>query len=352
MTDHKKLLIEKKKSDKIFTIGQDDKPMITIKKTTQPEPCETGKSIFGGERILVEDTVKVKHKSDILPDGEIIGQIVGASGSGKTRILLSIIPLINNLSHVVVCSKIVGGSVYQAIKRWCDANNINYAFASDPIEGSEVVESMVNEKGDDTWGLIVMDDMTRMSASREDIYNKFTSMCFSMLRNYKCHMIMITQNATNIPTLVRTNTSLKICFEMKNVHAIRSFRSDFESATGHPGYVFDELYSAIRNKKHSFILICNDDVYIHIHNPNDNDEGTIEKVEFTHDDQQDNQKYDLDNDQKLLQLIEQINNCKSVSKKFYKQKLIKAMSNYCSSIIEQFNIDPEHLDSFVQSKLD
>ena len=145
---------------------------------------------------------------------------------------------------------------------------------------------------------------------------------------------------------------IKICFEMKNVHAIRSFRSDFESATGHPGYVFDELYSAIRNKKHSFILICNDDVYIHIHNPNDNDEGTIEKVEFTHDDQQDNQKYDLDNDQKLLQLIEQINNCKSVSKKFYKQKLIKAMSNYCSSIIEQFNIDPEHLDSFVQSKLD
>ena len=83
-------------------------------------------SQWGGNVIPYEIEKRERwNEGDILPDNEVLCGIFGASGSGKTLSLLQILPCIapKFLKYVIICSRIEGNPVYNAISKWCDKTN-------------------------------------------------------------------------------------------------------------------------------------------------------------------------------------------------------------------------------------
>ena len=85
-------------------------------------------SQWGGNVIPYEIEKRDRwNEGDILPDNEVLCGIFGASGSGKTLSLLQVLPCIapKFLKYVIICSRIEGNPVYDAISKWCEKTNKN-----------------------------------------------------------------------------------------------------------------------------------------------------------------------------------------------------------------------------------
>ena len=85
-------------------------------------------SQWGGNVIPYEIEKRERwNEGDILPDNEVLCGIFGASGSGKTLSLLQVLPCIapKFLKYVIICSRIEGNPVYDAISKWCEKTNKN-----------------------------------------------------------------------------------------------------------------------------------------------------------------------------------------------------------------------------------
>lgn len=223
------------------------------------------KSSFGGSRIVIPKKEKVKNKFP-LPDDHVMGCIVGASGSGKTYILLSIIPLITKLKYLIICSKIIGNQVYEGINSYCNDNNIEYKFSNEVEEASDEIEKVINKKKSNEYFLIIFDDFCPSNSySRSEPHTRLVIQTYQMLRNFKCHAITITQSYTGVPTLVRNNLNLLIVFKMNQTNSINRCALDFSNMTGRTDKEFYELYKEILKEKYSYILI--NDVSIYLYKP-------------------------------------------------------------------------------------
>lgn len=224
-------------------------------------PVQFEPSVFGVPKIKASEMKPVPN-CEPLPQSHVMGVVVGAAGEGKSFVLLSMIPLFQNLSQLIVCSRIIGNGVYDSVRDYCHATNRKYAFCCDVDNAKSTIEKFVEEKPDNTWCLIIFDDFLEGSMSRDNKYNKFQIQCYQMLRNYSCHMITLAQSYTGIPTLARNNINVLITFRMTNKHSVHSAAADFESLTGQSKESYMALYKRVIEKQHSYIMCCGRRVFL------------------------------------------------------------------------------------------
>jgi hypothetical protein len=243
---------------------------------------EKKKPIFSdgpfGKRITMTYDKKVKHNSDYLPDGHLCGTICGRSGSGKSSILLSILPQIANLSQIAICSLIRINKVYDSIREFCDQREIEFIILNDPITAKEEIEGLIERLPEGTNGLIIFDDFSQQKSGRSDPYNQCSASVSALLRNYGYHSFFITQSSTNIPTLFRNNANIRITFALSDQHAIRSVCGDFIANNILKNKdEFNQLYGLIQRTEHSFLMMvtkgdtAHDKLYICLPNKNGHD---------------------------------------------------------------------------------
>jgi len=200
-----------------------------------------------------------------LPKGHTAGLIIGKSGSGKTTLLLQIIPLFANLSQVIICSKIDGNPVHEGVKNWCEENEIEYEFASEPEQAMATIEQCVQRKEEDKFGLIVFDDFAQgCSNNRDNKYTRIMITTYQQLRNYGYRMISITQSYTGVCTLVRNNANFIVLFPMTNIHSIRSALQDIMQATDLNVEEARAIIQRVQREEHGYMMISRRTVYLHL----------------------------------------------------------------------------------------
>jgi hypothetical protein len=252
-----------KMANEIFKIPDEqiatnnDKKVEKVKKN-----CEMNKCIFGNE-IKIHDVEPMKHKVDWLK-GHISIQITGRSGCGKSRLLCKIIPLISNLSHIVLFSMVDNPSLYDAIEGYCDNNDIIYLYENDPLNGYELIENLIAEKDPTKNALVIFDDFTTYSKSPTDPYNRLAILVNSQCRNYGIGNIMITQTPLNIKTGFSNNTTTKITFPLCDTYSIQRIKADYQNTTGRSD--FDTIHRLISKKNFSWMMVSHGRVYIYLHN--------------------------------------------------------------------------------------
>lgn len=292
---------KKKEAEAVFKEPIDKRTQQKDKKERPPPQFEysLGQSVWGGDRIDIPETPKVPNKFP-LPQSHILGIIVGASGEGKSWVLLSLIPCMANLSQVCVCSLIIGNPVYMALESYCNDKGIKYSFASEPEEAKAMIEANINEKEPGTWAVNIFDDFNTGSNTRTNPFNQTQNMSYMMLRNYNCHSICLTQSYTNVSTLARNNANLLVCFRMKEKYSIWSISRDFSNLTGKSDEQFLKLYKQITLVKHSYIMVSEDKTYVYMP---DKTQG-LELVDWGDEAAEEEEFYLTKEDPKLTELVE------------------------------------------------
>lgn len=200
-----------------------------------------------------------------LPPGHVSGVIIGKSGSGKTTLLLALIPLFGKLSQVIICTKIMGNPVHDAIREWCEAKDVEYGIAYDPNESMKLIEDMVSKKEEGTYGLIVFDDFCQgCSNNRDNKYTKIMITAYQQLRNYGYRTLSITQSYTGVCTLCRNNANFMVLFPMTNIHSIRSAVQDILQASDLTPDEANAILRRVQQDEHGYMMVSTRKVYIHL----------------------------------------------------------------------------------------
>ena len=225
-------------------------------------------SQWGGNVIPYEIEKRDRwNEGDILPDNEVLCGIFGASGSGKTLSLLQVLPCIapKFLKYVIICSRIEGNPVYDAINKWCEKTNKKYYFSSNIDESMDIIEEVINEKEDNEHFVIVLDDFNEGAiTSRSNPYAKMTNEIFTKLRNYNGNMIFIVQSYTGLSTIARTNLNICIVFRITDQYARSNIKKDVVTLTGYSEAIFDNLHKNISKVKHSYFIYTSNKIFIYI----------------------------------------------------------------------------------------
>lgn len=225
---------------------------------------KTEKSIFGGEKIVVPDNQKVNNKFP-LPPKFVVGILTGRSYTGKSYLVLSLLPNFDNLSHVMYCSKVVGNKVTSGVKTWCKHHGIAFGFASDPFKGAEIIEKFTNQKPDNKSGVIIFDDYSSGNVqNRNDPYNQIINQSGQILRNLGWNMISLCQCYSGHSMLFRNNVNFMVTFNMSGTNSVRMASQNWGCLTGKPPEAFNTLYSKMKKDIHSYILSTPDYTYLYL----------------------------------------------------------------------------------------
>lgn len=187
------------------------------------------------ERIPYEAPELIKHKHPLLNDGSNFIGIVGHSGSGKTMILRDLVPMFY-AQCIILCSVVKFNPVHLAIFLWAKARQIRMGIYNSVERADAAVSALVQEyqamepeEQKQFHNLLVSDDFTNYQQRREDRFNNFLIKAFSLLRNMNFSMVCVTQDYSNIPTLVRSNLRIIIIFAQGNHHGLTQLKLDLKN---------------------------------------------------------------------------------------------------------------------------
>lgn len=253
-----------------------------------------------GDRIKLSHKTPIKHNSPYLPDGHLSILILGTSGSGKSHLLLDIVPQIANLQTIIACTLIATNPVFVSMQDWCKQKDIEFHLVSDPLTARSTIESAIDSKDENKEGLIIFDDFSSQKSSRSDPYNNVVATTSAMLRNYGFHNIFITQSSLNVPTLYRNNSNVRCVFAMNDIYSIRSIRADLVASRAiKSNEDFDSLFDLVQKNEHAYLMIISKgtkrDIFIYL--PSFGENSPPRKVMM-------NIADELEDDKKLKDLIQ------------------------------------------------
>ncbi|MDR3597947.1 ATPase/DNA packaging protein, partial [Clostridium sp.] len=168
------------------------------------------------------------HKSKLLCNGSNRISIIGSSGSGKSTVLLQLIPMFtNDLKYIILATVKDNDDAHTAIEKYCNEYKIKFVKVNNPETAMDEIDKVLQSKKISDHALIIFDDYaTGYNSSANDPSNKVIVTCYSLLRSFNCSMIMITQSYNNVPTRVRENITMLILFKLKNVFSLRAALED------------------------------------------------------------------------------------------------------------------------------
>lgn len=247
-----------------------------------------------GKRINLEYDSPIEHKHEILSPGFLSFAICGASGTGKTTILLSILPYIARLNAIIYCSRVPNTPVFNAIRAWTESTvrdelpqdeyeklrakaieekttppkspsagekrpNIKFFVCSTPDEFLATAEPIANSQrfGEDQgyWSISAFDDFQQHRGGDSDKFLNAAVQASTMLRNMCFHCCFIAQQYTRgIPTQIRTNANQLIAFAQHDKHATDALLHDLSPLNREftpEGVKF--LYDEVCRSSHGFL---------------------------------------------------------------------------------------------------
>jgi len=204
------------------------------------------------------------NTSDFLPLNEVLSAIIGASGSGKTSILLHFVTNISpkNLKWLYILTKIEGNAIYKSIEEYCKDNKINYIFESNLDDANKYVLPLIKQTPKNEQALVILDDWNNGGkCERTDPFTIFNNEIFTKARNWNCNMLFVVQSYTSISPLTRQNLNSLISFNIKDKHMIDALKKDVGSITqaipaGLEDSTVEQLIQTIRQHKHSFFIMA------------------------------------------------------------------------------------------------
>jgi hypothetical protein len=178
-----------------------------------------------GIAIRRPDTSEIKHKCDFLSKGSNRIAICGASGTGKSTILLELIPCFNNITDLLLCTSKPYDPTHTAIEDYCDSAEIRFKKLDNVGDIAESIEYIVETKKDKDHFLVIFDDIS-MTHSENDPIRLIITQSFRILRSFGGSMIIITQSYNQIPVKVRENLTHRFVFPLNNTYSIISLIND------------------------------------------------------------------------------------------------------------------------------
>lgn len=219
----------------------------------------------GLQCITIGDTSHFKHPNDrfnLFPDGSVRIVINGKSGTGKSTLLLKLIPMLAKPKNIIICTTVEMNPVHEAIKNYCEAHDIKYSVCYDPNEFMEKLEEIVSRKKDKPKRLkehdiIIFDDFSDSHTSKDNAYNNATIRAFQKYRNYNISCILISPHITDAKTNVRASSNIKILFPVVDCRSYDSWFRDISIFFPKLNNIeFQKLYKYICDNKFNFIMFC------------------------------------------------------------------------------------------------
>lgn len=173
------------------------------------------------------------HDKEILNKGSNFIVIVGESGSGKTVLLNALVPMFN-VQNIIICTVIENNDVHWTIYKWATTKGLDACIVTDLAAAEEAVDiahrKFINHGSDFHYHtLIVLDDFSAYRNGRDNNLNNFAIRVYSTKRNSGFSFILVTQDYSNVPTLVRTNVSHIFVFPFNNHHGLVQLKSDVKN---------------------------------------------------------------------------------------------------------------------------
>lgn len=228
------------------------------------------RDLYGGLSIHYNEMYTKKDPHHIpLPQSEPFahGIIVGSSGSGKTSLLLTLVPKYKNLSGIIVCS-LVDHPIFDLIKQHCQQKKIKYYFTDDIQQSSDTLVDEIERKPAGTHTLVIYDDIVTgksMKSSTNSKENQILSHLFQKSRNYNVNLILICQSYTLVPTNVRNNANFLCYFKIKGTTNKYIFNKDAISIIGDDdnGQVM-ECINQVDRELHAYCIINANSIYLYL----------------------------------------------------------------------------------------
>lgn len=174
---------------------------------------------LGTRSIPATPGTEVIHANrDLYPNSLASVLILGASGTGKSRLLLSLIPwLTSRIRTLLIATTVRGNPVHRDILDWAKKRGMTRGVFETPEALRGALEDLVSSGELSMRGkhaLLVADDFTS-SASPQKFAACLEHLC-STYRNSGCHFIVLTQSPKNVSTQLRNNLSTVISFALGN----------------------------------------------------------------------------------------------------------------------------------------
>lgn len=208
--------------------------------------------------IHVPELPVIKHKSELFRPGFLSMTIIGKSGCGKTRMLTSILPGISDSIRTVLIATCVHNVPYHlAIQDYFSRKGVFCNIGHTP-EGMRAAVEMLEQIKQVTLakqGLLIFDDFNDGHATGP--YWAFVIHAFTKLRNSGWNFVIISQNPTFIPPIVRNCTTVRVLFNCNSRSALTTFTQDVRDRLPDRA-AYDTLLEYIARVKYSYLLIRED----------------------------------------------------------------------------------------------
>ncbi len=190
------------------------------------------------------DKKKIKHKSKYLNDVHYRALLVGASGQGKTYLLLKLLPMLAEIDHLFIFSKTINQPVYRAIVEFFDKKGVNIYISEGLPNFNDIISENKQELKDSNTTAIFDDFNKKDMRSITEFYTKG--------RHYNINTLLLHQRLVDIPKIIRDNANLLILFPTMDNHRFiyQSFSSIFANYKE-----FQNILKKIFKKPYNFMMI-------------------------------------------------------------------------------------------------
>ena len=205
--------------------------------------------------IVIPQQMIVKHNSDFFRNGFLSMTIIGKSGCGKTEMLASILPGISlDIKTIFIATVIKDAPAHIAIKNYFLSHGVYCGITHDPFE----LRASFNMAADNQRvslnrpGLVIFDDFNTGRATGP--FWDVTIHAFTKLRNNGWHFILLAQQPSFVPTIVRNCTTARVLFDCYSKSALTSFTRDVKDRVSDQS-AYEGLIEYIQKIPYSYMLV-------------------------------------------------------------------------------------------------
>lgn len=196
---------------------------------------------------LNDKTPHPVHKSKLLGEGQQRIYEIGMSGTGKSRLLLNLIPnFTDTLNRIILASCVQVNQMHDAIEDWCLRHNIRYDKVTSPSQVENLIKESIADDELNEHKLLIFDDFNSMRgncSTSNDPFTIITAKSINWLRNYNFSCIVIGQYYTLLPTRSRVSLTRRFVFKCESCHALDLINRDTDIVFKDAGLDFRTIYS-------------------------------------------------------------------------------------------------------------
>lgn len=200
----------------------------------------------------------IQAKNELAPQWPFRCIIIGASGSGKTNVLMNLIQLYLNFNTLTVFARHLDNDQYQDLMDIVEQTEKDrketFAFFSDDLSELPAVNDFSRENAN----LVVFDDWAALEQHEHKPINDY----FIRGRHKNMSVLYLSQSYKALPAKARKQANFFCLFNGMTEDDRKDFHSDW--IHNMPFKEFDKIYKEITQKPHGFMVVDEQRPNLHI----------------------------------------------------------------------------------------